>query len=52
MACDVVSVGTISTKMFNGITSILKDIRYVPNLRINLLSLKTLDETHFTFKAK
>ena len=42
--CKVVGIGSIKIKMFDGIVRTLTDVRYVPGLKKNLLSLGTLDK--------
>ena len=41
--CKVVGTGSIRIKMFDGTVKILTDVRHVPNLRKNLISLGVLD---------
>ena len=44
--CNVEGIDTVRIKMFNGIVQELKEVRYVPQLKRNLISvgvLKTLD---------
>ena len=38
--------------MFDGVVRILCDVRYIPNLRKNLISLGTLDHNGFNFKSE
>ena len=42
--CKVVGVGSIQMKMFDGMVRTLSDVRHVPWLRKNLISLGTLDK--------
>ncbi|GFZ19218.1 hypothetical protein Acr_27g0009570 [Actinidia rufa] len=42
-ACKTRGIGTIRLKMFDGTIRVLTDVRYVPDLKKNLLSLGTLD---------
>ena len=42
--CKVVGKGIIRLKMLDGITRELVDVRHVPNLRKNLISLGMLDK--------
>jgi len=44
--CDMEGIGTVQIKMFDGMVRKLKEVRYVPQLKRNLISvgaLKTLD---------
>ena len=41
------SEGNITFKMFDGVIRTLCDVRHVPNLRKNLISLGTLDGNGF-----
>jgi hypothetical protein len=41
--CKIVGVGSIRIRMFNGIVMELMDVRYVPELKSNLISLGVLD---------
>ena len=42
-SCRVVGIGNIRVKMFNGVFRTLCDVRHVPNLRKNLISLELED---------
>ena len=42
-SCKVASIGIIKIKMFDGIVRTLNDVRHVPDLKRNLISLNTLD---------
>ena len=39
----VISIGTVKIKMHDGTIRTLSDVRYVPDLRKNLISLSSLD---------
>lgn len=41
-ACKVVGIGAIKIKMFNGVIRTLTEVRHVPNLKKNSISLGTL----------
>jgi hypothetical protein len=43
ISCKVVVIGSIQIKMFDGYVKILTDVRHVPDLRKNLISLGILD---------
>ncbi|PON54809.1 LOW QUALITY PROTEIN: Gag-Pol-related retrotransposon family protein [Trema orientale] len=51
MACKVMGIGSISIRMFDGVTRILKNVRHVPELKRSLISLGTLDKSGYGFKA-
>ena len=42
-SCKVVGIGIIKIRMFDGVVYTLGDMRHVPNLKKNLISLSTLD---------
>ena len=50
IACQMIGVGNISIKMFNGSSKILSGVRHAPNLRGNLISIGSLDESSFVNK--
>jgi hypothetical protein len=50
--CKAIGLGTIKVKMFDGIVRILTNVRYVPNLKKNLISLGTLDSLGNGYSAK
>ena len=52
MNCSVVGIGTVAINMFDGMTRTLKEVRHVLDLKRNLISLGTLDESGYDFKAK
>ena len=47
--CKVAGIGTVCIKMFDGVVRTLGDVRHVPDLERNLISLSTLDakEVHW-----
>ncbi|KAG8472814.1 hypothetical protein CXB51_034622 [Gossypium anomalum] len=51
-SCEIAGVGTIKVKMFDGVVRTLSDIRYVPELKINLISLSTLDSKGYRYTAE
>ena len=44
-------MGHIRVKMFDGVIRTLCDVRHVPNLRKNLISLGTLNDNGFNYKS-
>ena len=51
-ACKVVGKGTVRIKMYDGIVRTLTDVRHVPDLKKNLISLGTLDSQGCKFSAE
>ncbi|KAJ9560945.1 LOW QUALITY PROTEIN: hypothetical protein OSB04_006105 [Centaurea solstitialis] len=51
-SCPIIGKGTIRIRMHDGITRTLRDVRYVPELRRNLMSLSTLDRNGYEFIGK
>ena len=46
-ACKTKGIGKIHLKMHDGAVRVLTDVRYVPNLKKNLISLGVLDSKDF-----
>lgn len=44
-ACKIVGIGYIKIEMFDGITKTLEQVRHVPKLKKNLISLGLLDNS-------
>ncbi|KAL5580404.1 hypothetical protein UlMin_012846 [Ulmus minor] len=42
-SCQVIGIGDVQLKMFNGVTRLLQNVRYLLELRKNLISLGQLD---------
>ncbi|RVW71367.1 Retrovirus-related Pol polyprotein from transposon TNT 1-94 [Vitis vinifera] len=51
VSCKVARIGNIKIKMFDGVVRTLCDVRHVPDLRKNLISLGTLDYNKFSYKS-
>lgn len=51
-SCKVEGIGDISLKLHDNNLRILTGVRYVPNLKRNLISLGTLDEQGLSYKAE
>ncbi|KAG8471994.1 hypothetical protein CXB51_036525 [Gossypium anomalum] len=51
-SCKIVGVGTIKVKMFDGVVRTLSDMRHVPELKRNLISLNTLDSKGYRYTAE
>lgn len=52
MACKTVGMGTVQVKIHNGIVRTLSNIRHVPDLKKNLISLGTLDSMVASLQLK
>ncbi|KAG8474542.1 hypothetical protein CXB51_031315 [Gossypium anomalum] len=52
VSCKIAGVGKIKVKMFNGVVRILSDVRDVPELKRNLISLSTLDSKGYRYTAE
>ena len=52
MPCKTVGCGTIQLKMHDGIVRTLSDVRHVPELKKNLISLGALDSIGCTFTGE
>ena len=50
-SCEIQGIGTVRIKMFDGIERVLQQVRYIPGLKRNLVSLGTLDARGYTYKA-
>ena len=51
-SCKVAGIGTVRIKMFNGVVRTLGDVRYVPDLKRNLISLSTLDAKWYKYTGE
>ncbi|KAH9804147.1 hypothetical protein KPL71_002018 [Citrus sinensis] len=52
LACKVAGIGTVTITMHDGVDRELKNVRYVPELRRNLISLGTVDQLGCSIKAE
>lgn len=50
-SCEVLGIGTVRIKRHDGIERVLQEVRYIPGLKRNLISLGTLDVKGFNYKA-
>ena len=44
MMLQVIGIGTMKIKMFDGVVRVFEDVRYISDLRKNLFSLGVLDD--------
>ncbi|KAG8367168.1 hypothetical protein BUALT_Bualt16G0044500 [Buddleja alternifolia] len=51
-SCKVQGIGSVRIKMFNGIEKVLKQVRYIPELKRNLISLGMLDDLGYSMKLE
>ncbi|KAG8472215.1 hypothetical protein CXB51_034291 [Gossypium anomalum] len=51
-SCKIVGVGAIKVKMFDGVVRTLSDVRHVPELKRNLISLSTLDLKGYRYTSE
>lgn len=51
-SCKVKCIGTVRLKLYNAIEIVLQNVRYVPELKRNLISLQSLDIKGCTFKSE
>lgn len=51
-SCPVLGKGSVRIKMFDGIERMLNEVRYIPELKRNLISLGMLDKSGYSFKAE
>ena len=51
-SCKVASIGTIRIRMFDRIVRTLGDVRHVPHLKRNLISLSTLDVKGYKYTGE
>ena len=50
--CPVIGIGTMKIKIFGGVVRVLSNVRYVPDLRKNLISLGVLDDLGYSYSLK
>ena len=51
-SCKVASIGTVHIRMFDGVVRALGDVRHVPNLKMNLISLSILDAKEYKYTSE
>ncbi|XP_071704885.1 uncharacterized mitochondrial protein AtMg00300-like [Rutidosis leptorrhynchoides] len=52
VACKVVGIGTIQIKMYDGTVRTLTEVRHVPELKKNLISLGTLESIGCEYRVR
>ena len=49
--CLIIEIGTVKIKMFDGVVRVLSNVKHVPNLRKNLISLGVLDDLRYSYSS-
>lgn len=52
VSCKIAGIGTVKIKMFDGVVRTLVDVRHVPDLKRNLISLSTLDSKGYKYTGE
>ena len=50
--CPVIGISTVKIKMFDGVVRVLSNVRHVPDLRKNLISLGVWDDLGYSYLSK
>ena len=50
--CHIEGTGSIPLKMHDGVVRVLKNVRHVPGLKRNLISLRTFEKDGYKFLAE
>ena len=50
--CRVIGIETVKIRSTNGTVRFLRNVKHVPNLKRNLISLGVLDDVRYWFKAE
>ena len=51
-SCKVAGIGSVQIKMFDGIVRTLTDVRHIPDLKRNIISLSTLDTKGYKYSGE
>ena len=51
-SCSVIGIGIVKIKMFDRVVRVLSNVRHVPDLRNNLISLGVLDDLGYSYSSK
>ena len=49
--CKIEGIGSIRIKMFDGIIRTLTDVRYIPKMKRNLISMSALDAKGYKYSG-
>ncbi|KAH9648136.1 hypothetical protein KPL70_025471 [Citrus sinensis] len=52
LACKVAGIGTVAITMHDGVERDLRNVRYIPELKRNLISLGEVDQSGYSIKAE
>ena len=50
--CKIIGIGSVKIKMYDGVVRTLTEVRHVPELKKNLISLSTLDEKGYRYSGE
>jgi hypothetical protein len=50
--CTIIGMGTIKIKMSDGVVRTLEEVRHIPDMRKNLISLGSLDSKGYSYKSE
>ena len=50
--CPIIGIDTVKIKMFDGIVRVLSNVRHVPDLKKNLISLRVLEDLGYSYLSK
>jgi hypothetical protein len=48
VTCTIIGMGTIKIKMSDGVVRTLEEVRHIPDMKKNLISLRTLDSKGYS----
>lgn len=51
-SCKILRIGSVRLKLHDGMERVLKEVRYIPELKRNLISLGMMDRSGCTFKSE
>ena len=51
-SCKIAGIGMVRIKMFDGVVRTLGDVRHIPDLKRNLISLSTLDSKWYKYTSE
>ena len=51
-SCKIARIGTVRIKIFDGVVRTLGNVRHVPHLKRNMISLSILDSKEYKYTCK
>ena len=48
---SIIGIGTVKIKMFDEVVRVFGDVKHIPNLRKNLISLGVLDDLGYSYSS-